>query len=210
MATKMEDSSSLNAADIAALAQQLAALQVAAAPAATLAAGTQTVSAVSVKIPQFWHSRPEVWFAVIESQFASKHITADDTKYHYAVTALDRSVAEEISAFLCDPPAQNKYQALKNLLLLTYGLTQTDKDAKLLAISGLGDRKPTALLRYMDSLTSVDDRKTTLYKALFLSHLPQTVRLILSRDPPADINALAVAADEILTTQATTTTRAST
>jgi hypothetical protein len=133
MATKTEEFSSLKAADIAALAQQLAARQAAAAPAATPAAVAQTVNVVSVKLPKFWQSRPEVWFTVFESQFATKNITADDTKYHHAVAALDRSVAEEISAFFCDPPPQNRYQELKTLLLRTYGLTQTDKDAKLLA-----------------------------------------------------------------------------
>ena len=120
------------------------------------------------------------------------------TKYNYAVTALDQSVAEEISAFLCAPPASNKYTSLKTLLIRTYGLTQAEKDARLLAISGLGDRKPSALLRYMDSLTSVEDRKTTLYKALFLSHMPESVRVILAKDPPKDLVDLASAADEIL------------
>ena len=102
----------LQSADIAALARQLQALQTATA-AATPAPETLSVNAVSLKLPQFWQSKPEVWFTVIESQFQTKNITADATKYHYAVTALDRSIAEEISAFLCDPPTSNAFQALK-------------------------------------------------------------------------------------------------
>jgi len=111
-----------------------------------------SLEAVSVKIPPFWASRPEVWFALLESQFATKKITCDDTKYHHAVTGLDKSAAEEISAFLLNPPETDKYAALKKTLISTFGLTQAEKDAQLLAISGLGDRKPSALLRHMDSL----------------------------------------------------------
>ena len=191
----------LETADIAALAQHLQDLQRATAPDV---AGT--INAVSIKIPTFWTTRPETWFALIEAQFATKKITADDTKYHHALTALDKSVAEEISAFICKPPAQNKYEALKTLLISIYGLTQTDKEASLLSIDGLGDRKPSALLRYMDSLTSPEDRKTTIYKALFLSHMPKVVRVALARDPPTDIVDLASAADDILAADAATTT----
>lgn len=194
----------LTADDITALAQQLHDLQnIVPAPQDQNVASS--ANAVSVKIPPFWSSRPEVWFSLIESQFATKHITVDDTKYHHAITALDKSVAEEISSFICNPPSTEKYEALKALLISIYGLTQTDKDTQLLAISGLGDRKPSALLRYMDSLTSPTDQKTMIYRALFLSHLPQHVRVILARDPPTDIVDLATAADNILAARSSTT-----
>jgi len=193
---------SLTKEDISALAQQLRSLQ-APAPNAPDVAGA--VNAVAVKLPAFWSTRPEVWFALIESQFTTKNITADNTKYHHAVAALDKTVAEEISAFICDPPQSNKYGKLKELLIKVYGLSQADKDARLLAISGLGDRKPSALLRYMDSLTTAEDRKTTVYRALFISHLPENVRVVLARDPPQELEALAAAADDILAAHSTST-----
>ena len=141
---------------------------------------------------------PEVWFAQTEAQFSTKHITAESTKYNHVIAALDKSVAEEISAFICSPPVTNKYSAVKEILISVYGLTHTDKDARLLALSGLDDRKPIALLRYMDSLTAPEDRKTTIYRALFLSHLPEAIRVILACNPPADLVDLAKAADDIL------------
>ncbi len=188
----------LEAADITALANELRTLQA--------ANSTSNVNAVSVKIPQFWASRPEVWVALLESQFAAKGITCDNTKYHHAVTGLDKSTAEEISAFLLNPPATNKYAALKQILISTFGLTQTEKDAQLLAISGLGDRKPSALLRHMDSLTSPADQQTTIYRALFLQHLPESVRVVLAKDAPTSLTDLAAAADDILAAQANSTT----
>ena len=156
----------LEAADITAIASQFRELQTV----SDTGTHTQTVNAVSVKIPPFWTTRPEVWFTLLESQFATKNISADDTKYHYAVTGLDKSTAEEISAFLLNPPASDKYGGLKSILISTFGLSQSDKNAQLLSISGLGDRKPTALLRYMDSLTSPEDQKTIIYRVLFIQH----------------------------------------
>lgn len=192
----------LDAASITALAQQLRDLQTATISQASEATNTH---AVSVKVPEFWQSRPEVWFSLLEAQFATKNITADDTKYYHTLTGLDKSTAEEISAFINNPPQSDKYKKLKERLISIYGLTQADKDARLLAISGLGDRKPSSLLRYMDSLTTPDDQKTTIYRALFLSHLPQSVRVILSRNPPVDIVDLAREADEILAAESHST-----
>ena len=189
--------------DITALAEQLRLLQTSAADAANTQQSNDTVGAVSIKIPQFWPTRPEVWFSLLEAQFTTKNITSEETKYYHALTGLDKATAEEISAFICNPPERNKYSALKELLNSIFGYNQTEKDSRLLAITGLGDRKPSALLRYMDSLTTPADRKTTIYKALFLSHLPESIRVILARDSPTDINQLAKTADDILAAQST-------
>ena len=43
---------------------------------------------------------------------------------------------------------------IKKALLSAFGKTQAQKDAELLNISGLGDRKPTALLRHLESLNN--------------------------------------------------------
>ena len=94
--------------------------------AATLVVGAVSdiagaVQAVAVKVPTFWPTRLEVWFSLLESQFATKNITADDTKYHHAVQGLDKTTAEEISAFLLNPPANGKFDVLKTLLISTFG-----------------------------------------------------------------------------------------
>ena len=72
----------------------------------------------------------------MEAQFASKNLTAEETKFNHAVQELDKSTAEEISAFLTSPPAQGRYMALKDLLLDTFGLTQDEKDSRLFAQHG--------------------------------------------------------------------------
>ena len=129
----------------------------------------RAVQAVPVKVPTFWHNS---LFFLLEFQFATKNITAEDTKYHHAVQGLDKTTAEEISAFLLNHPAIGKFDALKTLLISTFGLTLADKDASLLAISGLGDCKLSGLLRYMDSFSTTDDQKSMVYCTHFLRQLP--------------------------------------
>ena len=43
----------------------------------------------SAQLPTFWRDDPEGWFLNCESQFYSKSITQDVTKYHYCVAKLD-------------------------------------------------------------------------------------------------------------------------
>lgn len=40
------------------------------------------IARVSERIPPFWHAKPALWIAQIESQFAAAGITNDKTKYH--------------------------------------------------------------------------------------------------------------------------------
>ena len=53
----------------------------------------------------------------------------------------------------------------------------------------------------MNSLTTTDDLKSMVYRALYLWQLPQSVRVVLVRDPPTSITDLAKAADDILAVQ---------
>lgn len=153
------------------------------------------VSAVSIKLPPFWTTRPEVWFAQCEAQFATRNITAQLTKFYYVVAALDTSTAAEVEALVLNPPAENPYDRLKAALIKTFGSTQQDKDMALLSLNGLGDRKPSSLLRYMNSLNS---DPATLFRALFLMQLPVEVRRVLAINTTTSMEALAEEADRIM------------
>lgn len=156
------------------------------------------VSAVSLKLPEFWTKSPDVWFARVEAQFGTKGITQDQTQYDYVVSALDLDTAEEVQSILIHPPATEKYSSLKRALIKTFGKSQAQKDNELLNINGLGDKRPTALLRKINAL---NDDPQTLKRALFLSNLPEDVRSILAGHSIADIEALAEAADRIWETR---------
>ena len=72
-----------------------------------------TVDAVSLKLPTFWTAGLSAWLAQVESQFALRRVTQDDTKCHYVVASLDNSTAQRAPSILASPPATEKYQAIK-------------------------------------------------------------------------------------------------
>ena len=152
------------------------------------------LNAVSIKLPEFWTTSPEVWFARVEAQFGTKNITQDQTRYDYVVSALDFKTAEEVQDVLVSPPEAEKYTTLKKALIKAFGKFQAQRDSELLNLNGLGDRKPTALLRKINAL---NDDPQTLKRALFLSNLPADVQSILAGQDFSDIEKLADAADRV-------------
>ena len=155
------------------------------------------ISAVSIKLPPFWTTRPEVWSRQVEAQFQTRNpvITAGLTKFHHVVAALDNVTAGEVEAIILFPPTNDKYAALKAALINAFGKTQASKDMELLSLSGLGDRKPSSLLRHMESLNA--DPKTLL-RALFLAQLPMEVRRVLAASATTELKTLAKEADAIM------------
>ena len=156
-----------------------------------------TTKIQAVKLPEFWTDDPEIWFLRAEAQFRSKSIIIDQTKFDYIITALDNRAAAEVKAVLLNPPEQGKYNALKTALLNAFGKSPLQKDAELINISGLGDKKPAAFLRYLESLNNDAD---TLRRAFFLAQLPSQVRAILAAKefPNLGLQELALAADRII------------
>lgn len=155
---------------------------------------TQELNAVAIKLPTFWTTQPNVWFTQAEAQFHIKKVTEDSTKYYYVISALDQATASRIIHVLTNPPANGKYDNLKEKLLETFGLTRRDRADKLLHMSGLGDRKPSEL---MDEMLSLLDGHTfcLLAEQIFLEQLPQDIRLQLTDSDFTDPRAVALRAD---------------
>ena len=154
----------LEASDIQALATALQSFQPNQSPA--------QVNATAVKLPSFWQGNPEVWFRQVESVFATRNpaITTQDTKFEYVIQALDNNTAERVQNIILDPP-ENPYDGTKTALIRAFGKTQAEKDQTLLGLNGLGDRKPSELLKHMQNLNA---DPATLFKALFLAQLHPT------------------------------------
>ncbi|GFS12216.1 transposon Tf2-9 polyprotein [Elysia marginata] len=110
------------------------------------------IYSASIKLPEFWTTSPKVWFARLEAQFGTKNITQDQTQYDYVVSAVDVKTAEEVQDVLVRPPNADKYATLKKALIKAFGKSQAQRDSELLNLNGLGDRKPTALLRKINAL----------------------------------------------------------
>ena len=140
----------------------------------TATATAAAVHTVSLKLPTFLASRPDVWFQQTEAQFALRHITDSTTQYFYLLTALDPVVAERMAGDVALAPEESKYAYLKGKLMEVYGLTDEQKADRLLDLSGLGDWKPSQLCAHMQGL-AVD--KDVLLRRIFLRQLPEDVRV---------------------------------
>lgn len=81
------------------------------------ASNMQAVAAVGVKLPDFWKTDPEMWFAQAEAQFTLANITRDDTKYSHIVAKVDQTVICHIADLVHRPPLENKYIAVKESLI---------------------------------------------------------------------------------------------
>lgn len=104
------------------------------------------VAATKIKISEFFVSDPELWFVLLESNFAQSRITSDNSKYHLVVASLTQAVAERIKDLLLHPPTDDKYDKLKTRLIKDFSDSEATKIKKLLSDIQLGDQKPSVLL----------------------------------------------------------------
>ena len=134
--------------------------------------------AVSLKLPTFWTSQPEVWFAQAEAQRELRKVTVDATKYFYVLAALDQQTATRFIDLISRPPATDKYKTLKDRLLETFGLSKRERAARLLHFRPLGASKPSALMDEMLALLG-DHTPCLLFEQLFLERLPVDIQIQL-------------------------------
>ena len=153
-------------------------------------------NAVTLKLPAFWTSQPQVWFQQAEAQFTIRNITADQTKYAYIVAALNHDTAGRLLDLLRAPPTEGKYAAIKARLTKTFGLTRRVRANRLLQMGDLGDRRPSAL---MDEMLSLLDGHSPcmLFEQLFLNRMPDPIHLQLAEADFTDPRRVAEHADEL-------------
>lgn len=140
----------------------------------------QSAASVSVKLPDFWKTDPEMWFAQAEAQFILGNVTKDETKFYHIVAKVDQSVICHIADLVSNPPPQEKYKAVKDRLISRFALSPEARLERLLGASDLGDMRPTHLLAKMQELATGLNVNENLLKMLFVQRMPTHVRPILS------------------------------
>ncbi|XP_025996227.1 uncharacterized protein LOC120359942 [Solenopsis invicta] len=131
----------------------------------------------------------------MEAQFLTANITVDDTKYNYVIQCLDEACLAEVSDIVLNPPAADKYHALKDRLDKSFADSAEKKLRRLLNEIDLGDRRPSQLLRRMRDLAQSGVSKEVL-KSLWLQRLPQQVQAILTATK-YDLEELSQLADRV-------------
>lgn len=162
----------------------------------TTSNATVATNAVTIKIPPFWPSDPELWFAQVEAQFGIKQITTQNTKYSHVVAALSPEAATEVRDLILTPPDANSYDVLKAALIERVSLSKRRKIHQLLHEEELGDRKPSQLLRRLQQLSG--NSGSDLLRELFLQRLPSHVQVGLLSHPGKPLPELALVADGMM------------
>ena len=159
------------------------------------------VAAVSIKLPPFWPSDPQIWFAQVEAQFATRGITAQRTMFDYIIANLSPEYATEIRGLILRPPGENPYDKVKEQLIKRTAASEQRRLQQLFSTEELGDRKPTQLLRRLQQLAGDTPGLPdgTFLRELFLQRLPANVRMVLaSTRDDTPIEDLAQLADKIV------------
>ena len=161
------------------------------------------VSAVSlnIKLPPFWPSDPEVWFAQVDAHFTTRRVTSQKAKFDYVIASLTPEVATEVRYLILRPPTEHPYDTLREQLTRRTAASEQRKLQQLFTTEELGDRKPTQLLRHMQQL--LGDRpgiaEGSFLRELFLQRLPANVRMVLASIPDTtSLDSLAELADKVI------------
>ena len=113
---------------------------------------SSTVSAVSIKLPQLWETNAAAWIVITEAQFSKAHIIIDATKDNYVISSLSNELAGKIIHVITNPPTNDKYVSLKNVICKLLEPSESNKAKELANLNGLGDHTPRQWLDHMRRL----------------------------------------------------------
>ena len=157
------------------------------------------INVTAVKLPTFWTENAASWFNQAEAQFALRNITQDETKYYHVVSSLDMHTSARANVLMQNPPATNKYTALKNFLLKAYQLSEPERADMLLAMESLGNRRPSQLMSEI-LLLNGDKAQHFILRQIFMKALPENLRNALAPSKEEDLSELAKEADRLMGT----------
>lgn len=153
-----------------------------------------TIEAIAnVRLPVFWKQSPQLWFTHVESVFANQRVASNASKVNFVVGGLDEEGVRTIGDLL-GPGAS--YDAIRTRLVDAYELPKSVRFREIVKPGGMGDRRPSQLLRDMRNNMPSGIGEDAL-KEFWLQKLPSNVTAIISSlDGPLD--SLAARADRVM------------
>ena len=91
------------------------------------------VQVAALKLPTFWPSDPELWFAQVEAKFATREITKQSTNFFHVVAALSPDVAAEVRDLVLNRPESRPYDELRAELIRRRSLSESKKLQQLIS-----------------------------------------------------------------------------
>lgn len=136
------------------------------------------VTAIESKIPPFWPTNPEGWFAVAESFFDVGKISKK-ARYFHILSVLPQQVLEKVMDILTTA-SEDSYGDLKAAIISRLSLSEEERVNKLLFGCQMGDLKPSEFFRHLTGLAGKADMvNTKLVFRLWLSRLPKAIEVAL-------------------------------
>ncbi|BHF67603.1 hypothetical protein SprV_0301063000 [Sparganum proliferum] len=74
-------------------------------------------------LPSVWLGDIALWLRTVESRFALRQITREDTKFNYDVAVLPMNIATDLRDIIDCPPTETPYTALKAALISRISLS---------------------------------------------------------------------------------------
>lgn len=164
------------------------------------------VETVSLKLPQFWANLPAHWFIQVESQFSTRGIVVEKTKYDYVIANLSQEaiatvydvISEINSSQGTDQAINNPYTHIKKYLIERHTLSESSRIETLLSGLEIGDKKPSEFFRSLKTLAGTSEVvNDKLILNLWTRRLPAMVQATLKAIPKAEISDQLTMADNI-------------
>ncbi|XP_020299002.1 uncharacterized protein LOC109863195 [Pseudomyrmex gracilis] len=133
---------------------------------------------------------------IINGQFTSCNVTDDHAKYAYVLSRLEPKQVREIKDVITQPPANRKYEAVKQALVQRLTDSKQQRIRQLLEHEELGDRKPSQFFCYLTTLAG-NTVSNDLLRTLWLGRLQPAMQAVLATRTEDNLNSVAEQADRI-------------
>lgn len=150
----------------------------------------------SQRLPEFTAAEPELWFALVESQFRMNGILSNQERYIKVVVALPSRYTTEVRDIIKQPITADSYGTLKEQLIKRVRTSEEKKLCELLANVKIGDEKPSHYLRRLQYF-AVMFFPEQLLKTMWLRSLPKKYQTVLEMQLDRSVAAMAEVADAI-------------